>query len=116
MKWLSRCTKHRNSFTRENSVEIGCHGSPLIVQRIIALCLREGAHLAGPGEFTRRAFLNGRFDLAQAEAVADLINLRPTMPDRHSTRCVVDFRTKSRKLREEFDSLCLPIELRTRLR
>lgn len=63
-----------NSFTKENSVEITSHGSPLIIQRIIGALIKSGAVLAGPGEFTRRAFLNGRFDLAQAEAVADLIN------------------------------------------
>lgn len=62
------------SFTRENSVEISCHGSPLIVKEIIKTLLKHGARLASPGEFTKRAFLNGRFDLAQAEAVADLIN------------------------------------------
>ncbi|MFN8688876.1 MAG: tRNA uridine-5-carboxymethylaminomethyl(34) synthesis GTPase MnmE, partial [Cyclobacteriaceae bacterium] len=62
-----------HSFTRENSVEISCHGSPVIVREIISLLLQRGARLARPGEFTQRAFLNGRFDLAQAEAVADLI-------------------------------------------
>jgi len=66
--------KEPNSFTRENSVEISCHGSPFIVKQIIKAFLNAGARLAGPGEFTKRAFLNGRFDLAQAEAVADLIN------------------------------------------
>ncbi len=63
-----------NSFTKENAVEISCHGSTLIVQRIIRALMKHGAVLAAPGEFTKRAFLNGRFDLAQAEAVADLIN------------------------------------------
>ncbi|MBX2941362.1 MAG: tRNA uridine-5-carboxymethylaminomethyl(34) synthesis GTPase MnmE [Cyclobacteriaceae bacterium] len=62
------------SFTTENAVEISCHGSPLIVKEIIKVLLKKGARLATPGEFTRRAFLHGRFDLAQAEAVADLIN------------------------------------------
>ena len=66
--------KDGNSFTRENSVEISCHGSPFIVKEIIKVLLHQGARLAGPGEFTKRAFLHGRFDLAQAEAVADLIN------------------------------------------
>lgn len=66
--------KEPNSFTKENSVEISCHGSPLIVKEIIKVLLKKGARLAEPGEFTKRAFLNGRFDLAQAEAVADLIN------------------------------------------
>jgi tRNA modification GTPase len=66
--------KEPNSFTKENSVEISCHGSPVIVREIIKLFLQHGVRLAEPGEFTRRAFLNGRFDLAQAEAVADLIH------------------------------------------
>jgi tRNA modification GTPase len=66
--------KEPNSFTRENSVEISCHGSPFIVKQIIKAFLNIGVRLAGPGEFTKRAFLHGRFDLAQAEAVADLIN------------------------------------------
>jgi len=66
--------KEPNSFTRENSVEISCHGSPIIVKQIIKAFLNRGVRLAGPGEFTKRAFLHGRFDLAQAEAVSDLIN------------------------------------------
>jgi tRNA modification GTPase len=66
--------KEPNSFTKENSVEISCHGSPVIVKEIIKVLLKHGARLANPGEFTKRAFLNGRFDLAQAEAVADLIH------------------------------------------
>jgi tRNA modification GTPase len=63
-----------NSFTKEDSVEISCHGSMVIVRQVIKLMLKLGARLATPGEFTKRAFLGGRFDLAQAEAVADLIN------------------------------------------
>jgi tRNA modification GTPase len=66
--------KEPNSFTKENSVEISCHGSPVIVKEILKVLLKHGARLAEPGEFTKRAFMNGRFDLAQAEAVADLIN------------------------------------------
>lgn len=66
--------KEPHSFTRENSVEISCHGSPVIIKEIVKALLTEGVRLAGPGEFTKRAFLNGRMDLAQAEAVADLIN------------------------------------------
>ncbi|WP_333819560.1 tRNA uridine-5-carboxymethylaminomethyl(34) synthesis GTPase MnmE [Ohtaekwangia sp.] len=66
--------KAPNSFTKENSVEISCHGSPVIIKEIIKVLLKNGARLAEPGEFTKRAFLHGRFDLAQAEAVADLIN------------------------------------------
>lgn len=63
-----------NSFTGEESVEISSHGSPFIQSRIIELLVKKGARPAEPGEFTRRAFLNNRIDLAQAEAVADLIN------------------------------------------
>ena len=61
------------TFTGDDTVEISCHGSPYIQQRIISLVLRKGARLAEPGEFTLRAFLNGKMDLSQAEAVADLI-------------------------------------------
>lgn len=61
------------SFTGEETVEIAAHGSPYILQTIIAACIASGARAASPGEFTQRAFLNGRMDLAQAEAVADLI-------------------------------------------
>ncbi|UOG77048.1 tRNA uridine-5-carboxymethylaminomethyl(34) synthesis GTPase MnmE [Hymenobacter tibetensis] len=62
-----------NSYTREDVVEISCHGSDYIVQQLLLLFTRRGARLAEAGEFTKRAFLNGAFDLAQAEAVADLI-------------------------------------------
>ena len=62
-----------HSYTKENVVEISCHGSDFIVQQIMKLLLKQGARLANAGEFTKRAFLNGQFDLAQAEAVADLI-------------------------------------------
>lgn len=66
--------KAPTSFTKEESVEISCHGSTLIASKIIQTLIQAGARLAAPGEFTRRAFLNGRFDLTQAEAVADLIH------------------------------------------
>ena len=61
------------TFTREDVVEINCHGGVTSVNRVLSLALRNGAQLAEPGEFTKRAFLNGRIDLAQAEAVMDLI-------------------------------------------
>lgn len=62
-----------NSYTREDVVEIQCHGGALICQEILDLILRQGVRMAEPGEFTKRAFLNGRIDLSQAEAVMDLI-------------------------------------------
>jgi tRNA modification GTPase len=61
------------SYTGEEVVEISCHGSPYIQQQIIDACIASGARLAKPGEFTQRAFLNGKLDLTQAESVADLI-------------------------------------------
>jgi len=66
--------KGPNSYTGENTVEISCHGSTFIQQQIIQLLLRNGCRMANAGEFTLRAFLNGKLDLSQAEAVADLIS------------------------------------------
>nr|WP_321411703.1 tRNA uridine-5-carboxymethylaminomethyl(34) synthesis GTPase MnmE [uncultured Carboxylicivirga sp.] len=68
--------KDPHSFTGEDIAEIACHGSPYIQQQILQLLIRHGARLAKPGEFTQRAFLNGKMDLSQAEAVADLIASR----------------------------------------
>ena len=65
--------KGPRSYTGEDVVEISCHGSSFILQQIISTCIRRGARLATPGEFTLRAFLHGKMDLVQAEAVADLI-------------------------------------------
>ena len=66
--------KGTNSYTGENTIEISCHGSTYIQQQIIQLLLRKGCRMANAGEFTLRAFLNGKLDLSQAEAVADLIS------------------------------------------
>jgi len=62
------------TYTKEDVVEINCHGGPVPLRRVLELVLKNGARLTEPGEFTRRAFLNGRIDLAQAEAVLDVIN------------------------------------------
>lgn len=62
-----------HSYTGENSVEISCHGSRYILNKVLALLIENGCRQAGPGEFTMRAYLNGKMDLSQAEAVADLI-------------------------------------------
>ncbi len=62
------------SFTGEDTVEIGCHGGMLVTQRVLEVLLRAGARAAGPGEFTQRAYLNGKLDLTQAEAVMDVIS------------------------------------------
>jgi tRNA modification GTPase len=66
--------KSPNSYTGENTIEISCHGSTYIQQQIIQLLLRKGCRMANAGEFTLRSFLNGKMDLSQAEAVADLIS------------------------------------------
>jgi tRNA modification GTPase len=64
------------TYTRQDVVEIHCHGGPAPLRRVLDLCLAQGARAAGPGEYTLRAFLNGRIDLAQAEAVADLVEAK----------------------------------------
>ena len=68
--------KEPKTFTREDVVEINCHGGIVAVNRVLELVLKEGARLAEPGEFTKRAFLNGRIDLSQSEAVMDLIRAK----------------------------------------
>jgi tRNA modification GTPase len=65
--------KAPKSYTGENVIEISGHGSPYVLEQIMQACILKGARLAKPGEFTQRAFLNGKLDLAQAEAVADII-------------------------------------------
>ncbi|HIL27451.1 MAG TPA: tRNA uridine-5-carboxymethylaminomethyl(34) synthesis GTPase MnmE, partial [Nitrospinaceae bacterium] len=68
--------KGPGSYTGEDIIEISCHGNPIIVDRIISVVLSRGARLANPGEFTMRAFLNGKLDLVQAESVGSLIGSR----------------------------------------
>ena len=76
-QWLDEvmlwCCSAPHTYTGEETVEITCHGSPYIQQQLMALLVARGCRMANPGEFTQRAFLNGRMDLSQAEAVADLI-------------------------------------------
>ena len=62
-----------HSYTGEDSVEISCHGSRYIINKVLELLIQQGCRMANPGEFTMRAYLNGKLDLSQAEAVADLI-------------------------------------------
>lgn len=68
--------KAPRSYTREDVVEFHCHGGIMVVQQVLKLCLEAGARLAQPGEFTLRAFLNGRIDLSQAESIADLVGAK----------------------------------------
>ena len=76
--------KAPHSYTAEDTVEIDCHGGRFVMQRILELVLKSGARPAEPGEFTKRAFLNGRIDLSQAEAVMDVIQSRNQMALRSS--------------------------------
>ena len=68
--------KSPRSYTKEDTVEIDCHGSPLVMQKVLEAVCQTGARLADPGEFTKRAFLNGRMDLSEAESVMDLIQAK----------------------------------------
>lgn len=75
-----------HSFTGEDVIELQGHGGPVVMQMLLARCVDLGARLAAPGEFTQRAFLNGKLDLAQAEAVADLINASTSAAARSAVR------------------------------
>ena len=94
------CFRHPHSYTAEDVVEIGCHGAPVILSYIVECCLEHGARAAEPGEFTLRAFLNGRIDLTQAEAVRDLIESRTLLQARvagQQTEGAVSSRLKPHK-------------------
>ena len=100
------------SFTGEESFEISCHGSPYIVSRIMESLLEGGARLADPGEYTMRAFMNGRMDLAQAEAVADLIHAEnKTMHDVALRQLKGGFSNEITAFREELVHFASMIEL-----
>ena len=100
------------SYTGENVVEISCHGSAFVLERVISALLHQGARLAKAGEFTQRAFLNGKLDLAQAEAVADLISAQTAAAARTALHTVRGgFSRALRDLRERLISLSALIEL-----
>ena len=91
--------KAPNTFTREDMVEINCHGGVLVCKNILNLCLNSGAILAEPGEFTKRAFLNGRIDLSKAEAVMDLISSKSNIALKTSSNSwVLNMQTLSRDM------------------
>ena len=104
--------RNPNSYTGEDSIEISTHGSPLIVQKIIQTLLKNQIRIAEPGEFTKRAFINGKIDLAQAEAVVDIINSR-TEASLRGARNQLDgmLSSKIKKLREELIKVSSLIEL-----
>ena len=92
--------KAPHSFTGEDVVEISCHGSPVLLRQVIDICLGFGARMADPGEFTLRALANGRMNLAEAEAVRDLIDAQTTASARQAIR----------QLRGEFSNKLTPIK------
>lgn len=101
-----------SSYTCEDVVEISCHGGYLVTQRVLERVQSAGARLAKPGEFTRRAFLNGRLDLSQAEAVADLIHSESDAAYRSSVRQLSgELSRKIKSVRDELLNLASLLEL-----
>lgn len=104
--------KSPRSYTGEDVIEISCHGSPFVQQEIINVCIENGARLAKPGEFTQRAFLNGKLDLAQAEAVADLIASNTAASQRTALNTIRGgFSSELKQLREQLLKFSSLIEL-----
>ena len=100
-----------SSFTGEDVLELQGHGGPVVMQMLLARCLDLGARLAEPGEFSRRAFLNGKMDLAQAEAVADLIDAATTSAARSAVRSLQgEFSRAIGELNEELINLRMLVE------
>ncbi|MCF8029384.1 MAG: tRNA uridine-5-carboxymethylaminomethyl(34) synthesis GTPase MnmE [Desulfohalobiaceae bacterium] len=94
------------SYTGEDVLEINCHGGPAVVQYVLEICLRRGIRMAEPGEFTLRAFLNGRMDLTQAESVAEMVSAPTTMGlDMAAAKLAGRFRGKVEELRETLEGL-----------
>jgi tRNA modification GTPase len=104
--------KGPKSYTGEDVIEISCHGSPYVVQQVIDACIKQGARLAKPGEFTQRAFLNGKLDLAQAEAVADLIASNTAASQKAALNTIRGgFSEKLKELRDRLLTFSALIEL-----
>ncbi len=94
------CFAAPHSYTTDDIVEISCHGSPVVLRRVLEMAISQGARLAEPGEFTQRAFLNGRLDLTQAEAVRDLIE----------AQTVYQVKVAAQQLKGSLSRLLLPIK------
>ncbi len=104
--------KNPKSYTGEDVIEISCHGSPYVQQQVLQACLHKGARIAKPGEFTQRAFLNGKLDLTQAEAVADLIASNTSASQKTALYNIRGgFSAVLKSLREELISFSALIEL-----
>ena len=104
--------KSPKSYTTENMCEINSHGGNLIVKKILEICLKNGAELAEPGEFTKRAFLNGRIDLAQAESVIDVINAKSEKEAKSGIKQLEGFLSKEIKtIKQEILDVLVNIEV-----
>ena len=104
--------KGPKSYTGEDVVEISCHGSPYVQQQVLQACVHKGARIARPGEYTQRAFLNGKLDLTQAEAVADLIASNTSASQKTALHNIRGgFSEVLKNLREELISFSALIEL-----
>lgn len=109
---LATVFDHGKSFTGEESVELACHGSPYIQQVLLQRLIEVGCRLAEPGEFTKRAFLNGRLDLSQAEAVADLIAAQSKQAHQVALQQLRGrFSSELQQLREQLINFAALIEL-----
>ena len=104
--------KAPKSYTTENMCEINTHGGNVILKRILEICLKNGAELAEPGEFTKRAFLNGRIDLAQAESVIDVINAKTEREAKSGIKQLEGFLSKEIKdIKNEIMSVLTNIDV-----
>jgi len=103
--------KKPKSYTREDVVEINCHGGIVATSKVLELCLKNGARLAQPGEFTKRAFLNGRIDLSQAEAVAELVKSKTEQSLKIAARNLNgEIKKEIKKLRERVLDILVQLE------
>lgn len=104
--------KAPRSYTTENMCEINSHGGNIIVKKILELCLKNGAELAEPGEFTKRAFLNGRIDLLQAESVIDIINAKSEREAKTGIKQLEGFLSNEiAKIKQEIMNVMVNIEV-----
>ena len=104
--------KSPKTFTKEDIVEINSHGGNVIMRKILQICLKNGANLAEPGEFTKRAFLNGRIDLSQAESVIDIINAKSDREAKEGIKQLEGYlATSIRKIKNEILDVMTNIEV-----
>ena len=103
--------KSPHSYTREDVVEINCHGGLVATEKVLELCVENGARIAEPGEFTKRAFLNGRIDLSQAEAVIDLVRSKTEQSLKIAAKNLQgNIKNEINKIRQEILDIIIQLE------